>query len=68
MFMIFYKHIKEVKSTLLLCYSTEKYRVMSYSSSLFELLIQIENILFQNAINILMEYRYNSYTIYQELL
>ena len=43
-------------------------RYKGYSSTLFEVLIQIENILFLNAINILIEYRYNSYTIYQELL
>ena len=35
------------------------------SLTLFEVLIQTENILFLNTINILIEYRYNSYIIYQ---
>ena len=39
-----------------------------YSSTLFEVLIQIENIIFLNTINIFMEHRYNSNIIYQELL
>ena len=38
------------------------------SSTLFDVLIQIENMSFFITINILMEYRYNSYIIYQELL
>ena len=43
-------------------------RYKGYASTLFEVLIQTESILFLNMINILMEYRYNSYIIYQELL
>ena len=45
MFLITYKHIKKVKSY-----------PKRYSSILFEVLTQTENILFLNTINILMEY------------
>ena len=69
MLMVFYKHIKEVKSTLLMCYFQLKVlRYKGYLSSLFEVLIQTVKKLFLNTINILMEYRYNSDKIYQELL
>ena len=43
-------------------------RYKGYSSTLFEVLIETENILFLNMINIFMEYRYDRYIIYQELL
>ena len=38
-------------------------RYKGYSSTLFEVLIKTENILFLNTINILMEYISNSYII-----
>ena len=51
---------------MLLRFKVSRYN--GYSSTLFEVLIQIENILFLNTINIFMEYRCNSNIIYQELL
>ena len=43
-------------------------RYKGYLSTLFEVLIQTVKTLFLNTINKLMEYRFNSDIIYQELL
>ena len=65
---LFYKHIRKVKSTNLICYSTLKVSpYKGYSPTLFDVFIQIENILLLNTINMLMECRFNSNIIYQEL-
>ena len=67
--MIFYKYIKEVKSSaFVMPFHLKVSRYKGYILTLFEIIIQIENNLFLNTINILMEYRYNNYIIYQELL
>ena len=66
--MLFYKHIKKLSRRFAMLFHLKVLRYEGFSSTLFELLVKIENILFLNTINILMEYKYNSYMIYQELV